>query len=94
MNAQKFDLSNWNYAFYATEKQKALISLVGVSVDAETNEVSYLYCPTVLNDENHELFQTEFESLDKAIKFMNSTYSHWDFMEKPSSSGCGSCEAH
>ena len=92
MNTSKFDLTNWNYAFYATEKQKALISLV--ALPSESEELNLLYCPTVLSNENEELFQKEFKSLEKAIKFMNSTYSHWDFMEKTSSSGCGSCEAH
>ncbi len=92
MQSKKFDLSNWNYAYYATEKQKALISLVGNN--SKTGDVEFMYCPTVLDEENHELFQAEFLSLSEAINFMNERYSHWNFMEKASSSGCGSCEAH
>ena len=92
MQSKKFDLSNWNYAYYATERQKALISLVGNS--SGSGDVEFMYCPTVLDEENNELFQEEFDSLSAAISFMNERYAHWNFMEKASSSGCSSCEAH
>ncbi len=90
--SNKFDLTNWNFAFYSTETFKALISLSGEEINGE---VRLMYCPTVLEGDNREVFQENFIDLGDAIEFMNNQYGHWEFMEPTGSgSGCSTCQAH
>ncbi len=92
--SNKFDLTNWNFAFYSTENYKAIISLAAEPA-GDSSEPEFSYCPTVLTQETKEVFQTSFKELKKAIDYMNSNYGHWEFMEATgSSSGCSTCEAH
>jgi hypothetical protein len=95
MQRKNFTLKNWNYSFFNSENFKALISVA--AIPAQNDNVSYLYCPTVIDEDNNEIFQTEFESLLKAIDFINSKYGHWAFVDptvNSSDDGCGSCNAH
>ena len=93
MSDNIFTLRNWNYSFYNSDSYKALISIV--ANPSESNEVEYLYCPTVLDGENREVFQKDFDSLANAIEFMNKSYSHWKFIDPSSSDkGCTTCSAH
>jgi hypothetical protein len=95
MVSNKLSLSNWNYSYYNSENFKALISVAAMPSEIETDQVSYLYCPTVIDENNVEVFQKEFSSLLEAISFINERYSHWQFMNPTeSSSGCNSCTAH
>ena len=93
MSDNKFTLKNWNYCHYNSENFKALISIV--ATPGQDNEIIDLFCPTVLDHENQEVFQKDFKSLAKAIEFMNLTYSHWSFVDPMAKGeGCGSCNAH
>ncbi|EQC52599.1 hypothetical protein [Bacteriovorax sp. DB6_IX] len=85
------NLTNWNYSYYNSEFFKALISIVGTEKDGEFVQ---LYCPTVIDDQDTEVFQKDFEDLQEAIDFINKNYSHWSFIDPARKDGCSSCSAH
>lgn len=61
------------------------------------DEIRIEYSVTVLDHEQNEVFQHNFDELDGAISFANDQYQSWDFEQlgkKDSDSGCGTCEAH
>lgn len=86
------NLSNWNYSYFNSEFFKAMISFVAEEND---QEIRYIYSPTVLDKNEVEIFQTDFNSLDKAIEFMNDRYGHWSFIDPlAKTDGCSTCQAH
>lgn len=91
---EKFTPENWNYCQYRNEDLKAIISF-GASPDILDD--SFQYYITLLDDENNEVFQEEFESLSDACENINLKYSNfWDFTNldkaKPEP-GCSTCVA-
>lgn len=88
----KLTIKNWNYSHFNSEHFKALISIVG---EESEGEVLLKYCPTVLNEEEIEVFQKDFDSLEEAIDFANNKYGHWSFTDPTQKEGgCSTCEAH
>ncbi|OIQ20724.1 MAG: hypothetical protein BM556_01935 [Bacteriovorax sp. MedPE-SWde] len=85
------NLTNWNYSYYNSEHFKALISIVGAQ---NNDEVALMYCPTVLDEEDTEIFQKDFLKLEDAISFINNKYGHWSFIDPTMKDGCSSCSAH
>ena len=91
----QFTQDNWNYCQYIHQDKKALISL-GASPDIL--DTKFLYMVTVLDSENNELFQEEFDSANAACQSINNKYSEfWEFVDMSApkdTDGCSSCEAH
>lgn len=87
----KLNLKNWNYSYYNSEHFKALISIVG---EEDNGDFILKYCPTVLDEEEQEVFQEDFLALGDAIDFINKRYGHWSFMDPTQKDGCSSCAAH
>lgn len=82
---------NLNFSHYSCGPFKAFISY-----GAEKNRE--LYWLTVLQGnsqgESREVFQREFTKLSLALKVINESYGHWDFIdtkEPQQQSGCDSC---
>lgn len=87
------NLTNWNYSYYNSEFFKAMISFTGVPVGE--NDMKFVYSPTVLDKEEKEVFQMDFDTLEEAISYLNSSYSHWTFIDPLiKTGGCSSCAAH
>ena len=88
---------NWTYCFYKSGEQRAIISLGGEIHDDRYVE---LFFSTVIDPDGKELTQRAFEDLSQALKFINSAYAHWRFidgqheLENQKSSGCSTCQAH
>ncbi len=87
--------TNWNFCQYKNDNLKAIISF-GASPDILDD--SFNYYVTVLDDENNEVFQEEFQTVDAACQSINHKYSDvWEFSDlsqKNNSGGCDSCSAH
>jgi hypothetical protein len=86
-----FTTNNWTHSNYNCADKKALIS---IGADLKAN---FLYFVSILDTENKEIDQSEFEELGKAVQFINSKYGHWlytDLEAALDSGGCSSCEAH
>lgn len=85
---------NWNYSHYTATKL-----LCSIFLGANENS-DLIYSVTVTDLDHKEIFQEDFLELTEAVSFINSRYSHWDFVDKTqkpisdSDSGCGSCAAH
>lgn len=53
------------------------------------------YYVTVLEDEEKEIFQKEFNSLSDACLYLNENYGDWTFEDQTATkSGCSTCAAH
>ena len=87
------DENNWNYAGYKNGKFQAVINLVG---QPAANDIEIRYSLTLIDDQNREYFQNDFDSLEVAMAELNSRYSHWEFFQKEEKDegGCSSCQAH
>ena len=92
-----FTEENWNHVQYKNDDKKAIISLLSTPSDSAEGHELY-YCITLLDEENNELFQSRFSSLETACQQMNAKYGDvWDFMDlsiESDGGGCGSCSAH
>ncbi len=96
MSKTSINSSSWTYCQYVQGDLRALIT-IGASADILDD--SFTYFSTVLDDENSEVFQKEFSSLDKACLYINERYQdEWDFVDssKPTidAGGCSTCIAH
>lgn len=84
---------NWTFCRFKSENFHAFISF-GASPDGIEKE-KFDYFVTVLENEDTEVFQKEFDSLAKACVYINSHYSDWEFDNQTiKKSGCSSCAAH
>ena len=83
---------NWTNCFFTLNDLKAFIS---IGADPEHNSEITFYV-TLTNKDHEEIFQTEYQSLDEAIKVINQKYQEWNFTDtlNPQSGGCDSCGAH
>lgn len=98
---ENFTADNWNYVQYINTTDSGLkraILSIGAMPNAQ-DEIEFLYFITILDQENNEVFQEEFKSLDIAIHHINKKFSnYWDFQDltkiSDDKSGCSSCVAH
>lgn len=86
-------IENWSYCRYERGNFMALISF---GADPEgLLEDRLEYYVTVLEDENKEIFQQQFNSLSEACIYLNENYSDWSFNDQTATkSGCSTCAAH
>jgi hypothetical protein len=86
---------NWNFCHY---KNSNLTALVSFGASPEILEDKFIYYVSVIDEENNEQFQQEFDNVDTACSFINDKYAEfWDFKDlsfKEDTGGCGSCTAH
>ncbi len=90
---QLFTPNNWNYSQFKNSELKAIISL---GCDPDILGTRFSYFVTVLDEDDNEIFQEEFTSIEKACLAMNKKYSGiWEYIDlsKPTG-GCDSCSAH
>lgn len=92
----KINSENWTYTSYTDEDLEAFISF---GCDPDILSDKFLYFATIIDSEQNEVFQKEFNSLDAACDYLNSKYSSfWDFNNKlnpnKGKSGCSTCIAH
>ena len=71
----------------------AIISFGATPESLEQDRLEYFV--TVLEDEEKEVFQTPFESLNEACLYLNENYGDWAFNDQTAKkSGCSTCAAH
>jgi len=90
--ATEITFENWTFVHYKTKSLKAFISL---GASPKTEEIQYFV--TVTDEDNQEVFQNSFESIEESLDTVNKRYGHWeifDFENPPESDGCSSCSAH
>ena len=91
------DSNNYTYCCYENNNHKAIISF-GMDPDNTTGELDYFV--TVIKDEDTQVVQFKYNSLDDACSQINSKYSDiWKFNNMTlksanSSGGCSTCVAH
>ena len=89
-----FDKNNWNYCQYKFGENKAIISF---GAAPSNDDVKFQYFVTVLDSENNELQQSQYDDIDIACQFINKQYTNIaefiDLSDKKDS-GCDSCAAH
>ncbi len=86
---------NWTHCSFSHENLKAMITF-GASPDIL--EDSFVYYVTVLDEDNNEVFQKEFETIEQACGHINKKYNDlWsieDALAPKIEGGCSSCVAH
>lgn len=91
------DANNYTFCCYENNNHKAIISF-GMDPDNMSGELDYFV--TVVKNENTQVIQRKFESLDLACQSINEKYSDiWLFKnqtlkDSASSGGCSTCVAH
>lgn len=90
---QSVNLKNWTYARY---KNGDFMAQITFGADPESVEEGRLeYYVTVLENEIHETFQSQFQDLADACMFLNANYGDWTFEDQLApKSGCSTCAAH
>jgi hypothetical protein len=92
---EKFTNQNWNYAQFTDGSLKAII---GLGASPEILDDSFIYFVSVLDEDNNEIHQAEFNQVETACDYVNEKYSGiWSFNDLSKSEetgGCGSCSAH
>lgn len=84
---------NWTYCRYL---QGQFMSMITFGADPESVKEDRLeYYVTVLENEEKEVFQQQFESLSEACLFINQNYADWSFEDQSvKKEGCSTCAAH
>jgi hypothetical protein len=86
-------IENWNYCRYERGNFMAFISIGSGPESVENDRLDYFV--TVLENEEKESFQAEFDSLAEACLYLNENYSDWTFNDQTATkSGCSTCAAH
>ncbi len=85
-----FTTENWTHSTYSCADKKAIISF---GADETTN---FIYFVSLLDTENKQVRQNEFQNLENAVQFINTEFGHWPYkdLEVNDEGGCGSCAAH
>jgi hypothetical protein len=84
---------NWTHCRFKSENLFAFITF-GASPEGLDSE-KFEYYVTVLENEDTEIFQQQFDSLIKACIFINREYRSWEFEDLTiKKSGCSTCVAH
>ena len=83
----------WTYCRYEKENFLAQITF---GADPESLAEDRLeYYVTVLQDEETEIFQKEFTTLQDACLYLNANYKDWGFINQTEEkTGCSTCAAH
>lgn len=90
---QCVNVENWSYCRYQSGSFMALISF-GANPDS-ISEDRLEYYVTVLENEEKEVFQKQFDSVTEACLFLNQTYGDWGFEDQTvKKEGCSTCAAH
>lgn len=86
---------NWTHCSFSHENLRAMITF-GASPDILDD--SFVYYVTVLDEDNNEVFQKEFETIGLACDYINSKYTDlWemtDALTPKKEGGCSTCVAH
>ena len=91
------DSNNYSYCCYQNNNYKSIISF-GMDPNSTCDELDYFV--TVIKDDNTEIIQHKFNSLNAACEYANDKYSKiWQFKnmtlkEASSAGGCSTCVAH
>lgn len=97
MNNKLINSENWTYTHYKAQNMKAFISF-GALPEGSINQSEFIYMATVLDEENNEIFQRDFDDIDSACQFINKRYNPiWDFIDArvaKKEGGCSTCVAH
>lgn len=84
---------NWTYCRYQMGNVLAMISFGANPESLKEDRLEYYV--TVLEDEEKEIFQKEFNSLSDACLYLNENYGDWTFEDQTATkSGCSTCAAH
>ena len=91
----KVTTDNWTHTQYVLDNLRALISL-GASWE---KPAELIYLVTLLDENDQEVFQQEFKTLESACDYINKRYQdEWPIVDlmAPASKegGCASCVAH
>ena len=83
--------ANWGHVCYQCGELRAMVSTGGMWLNGHKT----IYYVSVLNNNNEDIYQSEFGSLDEALGHINQRYANWDFVDLTEKKGaCGSCTAH
>lgn len=86
---------NWTFCSFSHENLKAIITF-GASPDILDD--SFVYYVTVLDDDNNEVYQKEYATIELACEAINNKYSDlWELKDatRPAKAGgCSTCIAH
>ena len=84
---------NWNHCGLKTSKLRVFI---GMGAVPGPKSPDLIYCVTVSDGDFQEIHQTDFDTMDRALAFINTRYEKWDFydLRQGEGGGCGSCSAH
>lgn len=96
MNKNLINSDNWTFCHYAAINAKAVITL-GASPDMQEDQFDYFV--TVIDDDNNEIFQKDFNKLATACSYINNRYADiWNFIDATAKikkeGGCSTCVAH
>lgn len=97
--SHKVTKDNWSHTHYSFENLRALITF-GANWDDKLGKSSdLLYFVTVIDEDDHEVFQKQFQILNDACDYINNRYQNeWPIVDlanlKNKEGGCASCVAH
>ncbi|MGE3610826.1 MAG: hypothetical protein AB7I27_14640 [Bacteriovoracaceae bacterium] len=84
---------NWTYCRFKSGNFMAFISFGANPESIKEDQLEYFV--TVLENEEKEVFQQEFDNLSMACLFLNQRYGDWSFEDQTApKSGCSTCAAH
>ncbi len=90
---QCINIENWSYCRYQKGDFMAMITF-GASLDS-IQEGALEYYVTVLENEEREVYQKDFDSLTEACLYLNENYGDWTLKDQTATkSGCSTCAAH
>ncbi len=90
---QCINIENWSYCRYQKGDFMAMITF-GASLDS-IQEGALEYYVTVLENEEREVYQKDFDSLTEACLYLNENYGDWTLEDQTATkSGCSTCAAH
>ena len=85
---------NWNYCGLRTRQLRAFVAM-GAVPGGDSAPPDVIYCVTVSDEDFQEIHQRDFDTLEKALSFINVRYGEWEFYDlQEGGGGCGSCSAH
>lgn len=90
---QSVNVENWTYCRYQKGTFLAFISFGADPASIEEGRLEYYV--TVLEEEQTEVFQEQFQTLSDACMFLNANYGDWTFENQTGEkTGCSTCAAH
>lgn len=90
---QCVNIENWTYCRFEKGDFWAFITFGANPESMEEDRLEYYV--TVLENEEKEVFQESFDSLNEACFYLNENYGDWEFEDQTAiKSGCSTCAAH